>query len=70
MDENEKLQKLVEDSCTIGEARDICLKHGISVTTATIRNWIGRYYGLGRKIGGRYVVSKKKLTEVLYGENH
>lgn len=38
------------------------------VSTTTIHTWCERY-GIGRKVGGRYRISPKKLGEILEGND-
>lgn len=51
-----------ENELTIIQAATLANK-----STMTIRNWI-QDFGIGKKIGGRYLIYKNKLEQILSGE--
>jgi len=53
---------------TIKEAQALAENEGLgTISTVTIRKWILRY-GLGRKVGGRFVVDPAAFDKFVKGE--
>ena len=51
------------------EALALCERKGIPITIQTLRTWCERY-DIGKKVGGRWVVNRKKLLKVLAGDQN
>lgn len=52
---------------TPAEAVETAEEYGVSVTTETIYTWCEKYK-IGKKVGGRWYVSKKRLILMLEGK--
>ena len=51
------------------EAKKLAKKsHGINICVVTVRNWLLKYEGLGRKVGGRWMIDKEAFQEFLEGD--
>eukprot|EP00914_Ancora_sagittata_P028172 GHVO01055411.1.p1 GENE.GHVO01055411.1~~GHVO01055411.1.p1 ORF type:complete len:100 (-),score=8.13 GHVO01055411.1:223-522(-) len=55
-----------DEIVSVADALEICLEYQMSLTNETIRDWCKKYK-IGKKIVGRWAVSKRKLEVLLEG---